>query len=326
MTKPVKIGIAAALLVLSLVLPYLFSSMLIRHFIVLIAINIVLVMGLDIVVGHLGLISLGHAGFMGIGAYACAISVMNHNAPFLLGLVLAVLCAGLMGFIVGYPSINLRGHYFVIVTFISGIIFNLFFTNLIGITKGPMGIPGIPPPSIGFGERFSIVVDSKVAYYYLVWVFIVIVGFVKIRFYHSKMGRALSAIREDQDLARSIGVRVHFYKVLGFVLSTAIAGLSGGLYAHYFRFIGPDSFTLFQSFNAFVMNLVGGMGTVAGPIIGPALLTLIDEVFQLFKPEYARILFGVFLILIILYMPKGIAGLVKERMGSRAWPKKKAVS
>lgn len=303
-------------LALALILPVFFRSRLLQHFLVLIGINIILVLSLDLVVGHTGLTSLGHAGFMGIGAYTCALLVMRFQIPFLLSLAAGAFLAGILGAVVGYPSLRLKGHYFVIVTFISGIVFNLFFTNLVSITKGPMGLPGIPAPNIGLGTGVFLL-DTKIKYYYLVLVFILITIYVKQRCYDSRMGRALLSIREDEDLARSVGIRTHFYKVAVFVISTAFAGLAGGLYAHYFRFIGPDSFTMLHSFDLFVMNLVGGAGTMIGPIIGPVILTAIDELSQLFRPEAARILFGVALILIILYMPQGLVGLVKELRRSR---------
>jgi branched-chain amino acid transport system permease protein len=295
--------------VISLVLPLIFQSNFIQHLLVIIGITVILVLSLDMMLGHAGLVSLGHAGFMGIGAYTCALLVVKYKMPFLVGLVCGTGLAGLLGGVIGYPSLRLRGHYFVIVTFICGIIFTLFFTNLVSITKGPMGIPGIPPPRIGIGEGWSLSFKSKIAYYYLVLAFIFLTVYVKDRLYHSKMGKALRAIREDEDLGKSLGMNTHAYKVGIFVMSTAFAGLAGGLYAHYVRFIGPDSFTMLHSFYFFVMNLIGGSGTIAGPIIGSLLLTVIDELSQLLQPALARILFGIFLILVILYMPKGIMGL-----------------
>ena len=308
-----KLLIISICFLLSLGLPLILTSALSRHFLVLIGINIILVMSLDMVLGHAGLSSLGHAGFMGIGAYTCALLVMNYKFSFLGGLVGAITVAGFFGALVGYPSLRLKGHYFVIVTFICGIVFNLLFTNLISITKGPMGLPGIPAPRIGIWPGLSIIIESKLQYYYLVLAFVFMLMYIKSRFFNSRMGRALTAIREDEDLAKAVGIRSHAYKVLAFIISTGFAGLAGGLYAHYFRFIGPDSFTMLHSFDLFVMNLVGGAGTILGPIIGPMILTIIDELSQLFKPELARILFGVSLILIILYMPKGIVGLLKKR-------------
>ena len=294
-------------------LPPFIESTLVRHFLVLIGINIVLVLSLDLVIGLLGLSALGHAGFMGIGAYTSALLVVGNGSSFLMGLAAGTLMATIFGVLIGYPSLRLKGHYFVVVTFITGIVLNLFFTNLVGITKGPMGLPGIPPPVIG-GYAFS----SKLSYYYLVLAFIGLVLLVKWRIHSSRIGRALTAIREDEDLARAVGIRSHRHKVIAFGLSAAGAGMAGSLYAHYLRFIGPATFDFVHSFDFFVMNLLGGKASMLGPIIGPALVTAIDEASQLFRPEPARIAFGVCLILIIMYMPEGIAGLIRSMRSMRS--------
>lgn len=297
---------------LSIILPLFFKSPFIQNLLVIIAINIILVLSLDMILGHMGLISLGHAGFVGIGAYTCVLLVVKCKVPFLIGLLAGTTMAGLVGILIGYPSLRLRGQYFIIITFICGIIFTMLFTNLISITNGPMGIPGVARPKIVLGGFLTLNFASRTSYYYLVLAFIFPVLFLKYRFFNSKMGRALLAIREEEDLGKSVGIRTHLYKVVVFGISTAIAGLAGGLYAHYLRFVGPDAFTYFDSFNLFVMNMVGGSGTIVGPIIGPLLLTIIDQFFQLFKPEVARIFFGLFLILIILYMKKGLMGLGRQ--------------
>lgn len=301
-----KLAAVALALVIAVVGPLFVDSTLIQHFLVLIGINVILVLSLDLVVGLLGLSALGHAGFMGIGAYTSALLVMSHGFSFLGGLAAGTLAATVFGVLIGYPSLRLGGHYFVVVTFIIGIVLNLLFTNLVEITKGPMGLPGIPAPEIG-GYVFA----DKLAYYYLVLTFILLVLFIKWRVHSTRMGRALAAIREEEDLARAVGIRSHRYKVAAFALSAAGAGIAGSLYAHYMRFIGPGSFDFLHSFDLFVMNLLGGKGTLLGPIIGPALLTTIDQASQFFRPEPARIAFGVCLILIIIYMPDGIIGLVR---------------
>lgn len=298
----------AIALVAAILLPHLSDSPLFNHFLVLIGINIIIVLSLDLVVGYLGLSALGHAGFVGIGAYTSALLVKSMGVPFALGLVSGTAMAAVFGAVIGWPSLRLRGHYFVIVTFIAGIVLNLFFTNLVAITNGPMGLPGIPPPRIG-GFQFG----DKLSYYYLVLVFIIGALLIKWRIQTSRMGRALAAIREDEDLAKAVGIRTHLYKVGTFVVSAAGAGLAGCLYAHYLRFIGPASFDFPHSFDLFMMNLLGGRGTLVGPIIGPTLLTAVDEASQFFRPEVARIAFGISLILIILYMPQGIVGLFRSR-------------
>lgn len=307
MSKGQAAAAAAIALLVAVVGPLFVESTLIQHFLVLIGINVILVVSLDLVVGLLGLSALGHAGFMGIGAYTSALLVMGQGFPFLGGLAAGTATAALFGLLVGYPSLRLGGHFFVVVTFIVGIVFNLLFTNLVEITKGPMGLPGVPAPRIA-GHVFA----DKRSYYYLVLVFILLVLLVKWRVHASRMGRALVAIREEEDLARAVGIRSHRYKVIAFTLSTAGAGIAGVLYAHYLRFIGPASFDFLHSFDLFVMNLLGGKGTMLGPIIGPALLTFIDQASQLFRPEPARIAFGVCLILIIIYVPEGIMGLARS--------------
>ncbi len=291
----------------AIVLPRVLNSPLLTHFLILIGINIIIVLSLDLVVGHLGLSALGHAGFVGIGAYTSALLVRNMGAPFLLGLISGTSMAALFGAMIGWPSLRLRGHYFVIVTFITGIVLNLFFTNLVAITNGPMGVPSIPPPRIG-GFQFN----DKFSYYYLVLFFIALAVLIKWRIQTSRMGRALAAIRGDEDLAKAVGIRARRYKVGAFVLSTAGAGLGGSLYAHYLRFIGPVSFDFPHSFDLFMMNLLGGRATILGPIIGPTLLTAIDETSQYFRPEIARMAFGISLVLVILYMPNGIVALVRS--------------
>lgn len=310
--KSTWLWVGAAVLA-AVLLPLFFDSTLVRHFLVLIGINVIVVLSLDLVVGVLGLSALGHAAFMGIGAYTSALTTMGLGVPFLVGMAGGTAAAAVFGLLIGYPSLRLKGHFFVIVTFIAGIVINLFFTNLVSITNGPMGLPGIPAPQIA-----GIVFKDKLSYYYLVLFFVLLAVFVKWRVKHSRMGRALAAIREEEDLAMAVGIRAHRYKVGAFVLSTAGAGLAGSLYAHYLRFIGPASFDFLHSFDFFVMNLLGGRATIIGPIIGPTLLTLIDEASQFFRPEVARIAFGISLILIILYLPKGIAGLLRAGLaGSR---------
>ena len=312
MSRYIRLGAAVLALLAVVVGPLFVQSTLIQHFLVLIGINVILVLSLDLVVGMLGLSALGHAGFMGIGAYTSALLVMNQGFSFLGGLVAGTALATFFGVLIGYPSLRLGGHFFVVVTFIVGIVFNLLFTNLVEITKGPMGLPGVPAPAIA-GHVFH----DTLSCYYLVLAFIRLVLFVKWRIHGSRMGRALTAIREEEDLARAVGIRSHRYKVAAFALSTAGAGLAGALYAHYLRFIGPASFDFLHSFDLFVMNLLGGKGTLLGPIIGPVLLTTIDQASQLFRPEPARIVFGVCLILIIIYMPQGIIGLVRALIGRR---------
>jgi len=293
------------------VLPLLFTTPSHRYLLVLIGINVILVTGLDLLIGYTGLISLGHGGFWGIGAYTSALLVKQAGVPFLWGLLAAGGVAALCGAFIGYPSLRLRGHYFVVITFITAIVVNLLFTNLVGLTRGPMGIPAIPFATVAIPGLFSYRFNpfrSTISYYYLVLFFVFLVMAVKTWIVHSRFGRALVAIREDEDLAQSVGVHTHRYKIIVFSIATGFAGIAGSLYAHYMTVISPDAFTFVTSFNLFVMNLVGGAGTLLGPIVGPVALTLVQEVARVFSPVGAEIAFGVFLIVTIIFLPQGIVG------------------
>jgi ABC-type branched-subunit amino acid transport system ATPase component/ABC-type branched-subunit amino acid transport system permease subunit len=311
-----------------MLLPWLLTSTLERHLLVLIAINVLLVSGLDLLIGYTGLLSLAHAGFWGIGAYTSAL-LMRGDLPFLATLPSAGLVASACGLFLGYPALKLRGHYFVVVTFISGIILTILMNVLGGVTRGPLGLPGIPFAEIEipglFSHRFNPFRD-KLGYYYLVLAFTLLALFVKERLVRSPFGRALVAIREDEDLAQTVGIRTHRYKVLIFALSAGLAGIAGSLYAHYVTYISPESFTFRESFDLFVMNLVGGAGSTAGPVLGPVFLTLLGEVTRQFHPAVSEIAFGVILIATIAFLPGGLVGGLRRLSSRIARPAPRATS
>ncbi len=294
---------------LALAAPHIFTGIADRHLLVLIAINIILVVSLDLLIGGAGLISLGHAAFMGVGAYASAL-IVKSGQPFVVGLVAAVVAAGLAGLIVGIPALRLRGHYFSVITFIVGIIITILMTNLDDLTRGPMGLTGIPFVKIqlfGIDHVFRTIIQ-KVGYYYFVLAFAALVLLLRWRIGRSRFGRALTAIKGDENLAESVGIATYRVKVTAFTIAAALAGVAGSLYAHYAAFISPDSFTFVHSFDLFVMNLLGGAGTFAGPIIGPIFLTVISTGVKSLSPAMAQIVYGVLLIVVIVVLPTGIAG------------------
>lgn len=291
--------------------PFVFPTLAQRNLLVLIAINVVLVASLDLLMGSAGLLSLGHAGFMGVGAYTSALLVIHYRAPFLLALAAAAIAGGAAGFVIGYPSLRLRHHYFVLVTFIFGIILTLLFTSLVGLTRGPMGLPGIPFASLGLpgaGRYTFNTFQSKMPYYYLATAIAAAVLWLRGRLLHGRLGFALAAVREEEDLGLAVGIHTHRYKVLVFSISTALAGVGGSLYAHYTTFVSPEVFTFVDSFNLFVMNMIGGAGTPAGPVVGPVLLTVVREALRGISPVAAEIAFGVFLIAAIAFLPAGLMG------------------
>lgn len=295
---------------LAAALPYVFTGLAARSLLVLTAINVVLVIGLDLLIGLTGLLSLGHAAFWGVGAYASALTAMHLGFPFPLALLTAIVAAALAGALVGIPALRLRGHHFSVVTFIVGIIATILMTNLVGLTRGPMGLPGIPFATLhlfGWSHTFMTIV-YKVGFYHLTLFFVALALLLRWRVAASPLGRALQAIKGDEDLARAIGIRTYRVKLTAFCLSAAVAGAAGSLYAHYTAFISPDSFTFVESFDLFVMNLVGGAGTALGPIVGPAFLTSAGAALRNVSPVLAEVIYGVVLIASITLLPTGIVG------------------
>jgi ABC-type branched-subunit amino acid transport system ATPase component/ABC-type branched-subunit amino acid transport system permease subunit len=299
----VGVGIAVAL-------PHLFTGLTARHLLVLGAINVMLVAALDLLVGRTGLLALGHAAFWGIGAYTSALLLMRVGVSFPVGLLAAGGAGVIAGLVVGIPALRLRGHYFTVTTFITGIVITILMTNLIDLTRGPMGLTGIPFATLqifGWQHRFLTIIQ-KVEYYYLVLVFVALTLLLRWWIERSRLGRAMAAIKGDENLARSVGIPTYWIKVAVFALSTGIAGVAGSLYAHYAVFISPDSFTFIQSFDLFVMNMVGGAGTTLGPIVGTAFITWIGSTLRAVSPVLAQIVYGVLLILVITFLPGGLMG------------------
>lgn len=313
------LGLAAAIAA-----PHVFTGLAARHLLVIIAINIILVASLDLLIGGAGLLSLGHAAFMGVGAYTSAILVKGGWA-YPAGLLAAVAAAAIAGVVIGIPALRLKGHYFSVVTFIVGIIATILMTNLVDLTRGPMGLTGIPFVKFelfGWSHTFRTIVQ-KVGFYYVALAFAALALLLRWRVARSRFGRALAAIKGDENLAESVGIPTYRTKVAAFTLAAAMAGVAGSLYAHYTAFISPDSFTFVHSFDLFVMNLVGGAGTFLGPIVGPTFLTLVDNGLRGMSPALSHVIYGVLLIVVIVALPDGIVGGAKRalRRGGR-WGKR----
>ncbi len=265
-------------------------------------IYIILASSLNITNGYTGLFSFGHAAFYGIGAYTAAILATRFGFPFLLTLPFAGIVAGLFGAAIALPTLRLKGIFLALVTIGFQQITYLVIMNWIGLTRGPMGIPGIPPASF-FGFDLS----GNFGYYYLILVLDVGVIFLISRIVDSRVGRTFVAIREDELAAQSIAVNTFRAKVLSFVLATFFAGIAGAFFAHHARFVSADSFRLEETFLILTMLIVGGMGSILGPVIGAIFLVILPEVFRSLA-EYRGVVYGVIMIAAILFRPEGIAG------------------
>lgn len=257
--------------------------------------------GLNLLVGHAGQISLGHAGFYGLGAYTTAVLTATLGLPVPLGMAAGVLAAVAVAFLVGIPSLKLTGHYLAMATLGFGIILSILFNETVAITGGPSGFTGIPRPAVGGAPL------GDLAYYFIVAGSLCLVLLLSLNLLHSRLGRALRALHTSEKAAQAMGIDVARHKLFVFVLSAGFAGLAGVLYAHYLTFIAPASFGFSFSVELIVMVVLGGMTSLLGSVLGAFFLTVLPEFLRVFE-NVEVLLFGLILVLCMLYLPGGLAG------------------
>jgi branched-chain amino acid transport system permease protein len=265
-------------------------------------------MALNLLLGYTGLVSLGHMGFAGIGAYVTALLVKNQIATFAPALAAGTLAAGLVGAVVGVPCLRLRSHFFIIVTLAIGLMLYLLFNNLDWLTGGAAGLPGVPRPGpINLGVA---VVDPPrpVGFYFLAVTVFLAVFMIQYVLVLSDFGRTLAAIRQDETLAASRGVDVFIHKLAVFALSAAIAGLGGGLQVVFLRAAAPQSFGFLEDINLVLIVIIGGAGSLFGPTFGALLFIALPEVLRV-ADAFRMVLFGLALLLLALFAPRGLWGL-----------------
>ncbi len=257
-----------------------------------ICINIILAVSLNLITGFTGQFSLGHAGFMSIGAYTCALITMRIPTiyGFILGVFSGAILAAIVGVLVGLPTLRLRGDYLAMATLGMSEIIRIVFENL-EITNGPAGLNGIP--------RFV----------NWTWLFILTAGTVLAitNFLKSSHGRACISIREDEIAAEAMGINTTKYKVMAFTIGAFCAGIAGAVYASYFYFIKPNLFGFAKSIDILVIIVFGGLGSISGSILSAILLALISTYLQSF-PEIRMILYSLLLIIIMVFRPQGLMG------------------
>jgi branched-chain amino acid transport system permease protein len=267
--------------------------------------------GLNLLFGYTGLVSLGHMGFAGVGAYTTALLMKNAGVPFMPALAAGALMAGAAGLLVGMPCLRLRSHFFIIVTLAVGVILYTLFNNLDVLTGGAEGLPGIPRPQpLDLGV---IVVDFRrpQGFYWLALTVFVATFVVQYLIVRSDFGRSLAAIRQDETAAAARGVDVFAHKLAVFAISAATAGVGGGLKVTFLRAAAPLSFELLESINLVMIVILGGAGFLLGPLIGAILFIAIPEVLRVAN-ELRLIVFGAVLVLLALYAPRGLLGLVQQ--------------
>jgi len=302
----VKRAGVALVIIFALFLPNMVRSYYL-HIAVLSLLNALLALGLNCIAGYAGQLSLAQAAFFGIGSYTVALCMLNLSMSFWLAAPLGILLAVVVAVGFGLPTLRLKGPYFVISTLGFGEIVRLLFLNWESVTRGANGLPGIPAPdaiNIGFAV---LTFDTKVGCYYLILTVMLLLLVIYRNMTDSRIGRALKAIHSDQVAAEVMGINLTFYKVFAFAWAAGISGLAGALYAGYVRFISPDTFTIGEAINILIMTVLGGMGTITGPILGAVAITYLLETMRVFA-EYRMIIYGLLMFLMIVYMPGGLAG------------------
>jgi len=278
------------------------------HLATLLTLYMLLALSLNLIVGYTGLLSLSHAAFFGIGAYVAALLILK-GLPFLLCVLLSALAAGLVSVAVSWPSLRLRGDYFVLATLGIQSIISGVFENWAGVTGGSSGLRGIPRPVI-----LSFSFEESGAFFFLTLSVSFFCIYLLYRLAESSFGRSLKAIREDELAAMALGHNVFRLKIQAFVCCAVAAAVAGALFAPYMRSISPGSFTLLQSISFLSLVIIGGSGNMTGPIVGTMLLVLVEVIIQLFGGSFyatanlQQIAYGLLIIGVVRWRPQGLAG------------------
>jgi len=275
----------------------------------MIAIYSILSSSLNIIAGYTGILSICQAAFYGIGAYTIAIMALKLQSPALLNFTIAILISAVFSLVISLPSIRIRDDYFVITTFAFQIIVYSIMKNWVSLTGGPMGLPGIPDLEL-LGVHFS----DKTAFLGLISFIAIIIHIIILKIVRSPIGRILRSIREDEIFTASVGKNVAFHKVQIFLISSSMAALGGGLYAYYFNFVDPSSFTLMESIFILSIVIIGGSGSLWGPVAGAVALVLLPELLRFaglpssIAANFRQIFYGGLLVAFMLYRPQGFLG------------------
>ena len=279
------------------------------HILILIGIYIILSTSLNLVVGYSGLLSIAHAAFYGVGAYVAALLALKLHSPFLLNIICAIILSGLLGAMVGVPSLRIRDDYFAIATFAFQVITFSVMNNWVSFTSGPMGLPGIPQPTI-----FGLEINTHYRFLVLIFILCMIVLWVCHKIVNSPFGRVLKSIREDEIFAQALGKNVASCKMLVFVIGAGMASVAGVMYAYYISFIDPTSFTVMESIFIISIVIIGGAGNIWGSVLAAAVLVILPEALRFLGMPSAiaanmrQIIYGTILVILMLFRPQGFIG------------------
>jgi len=295
----------------ALLVPLVSTSSYVLHVGIMTGIFVILVQSLNLVLGYSGLLSLATPAFFGMGAYCTTLLSLRYGLDNALTFAAAAIAGLSTGVLVGIPSLRLSRHSFVIVTLSFTLLLQLVAYNWVDLTRGAMGIASIPAPRL-FGMAWT----DKFVWYYVVLVMAALAIGVMQAIVGSRIGRAMIATRDNEPLAVAVGIDTFRIKIFAFAVSGALAGLGGAVYAHYLTFIDPGVFGFSFTETLLIMVILGGSGTLWGPVIGALVFTALPELLRL-TPEVRSLAYGVILLAVVLAMPKGVASWVGQRLDRR---------
>lgn len=309
--------------ILIFALPLIVNNNYYLSVLVIIGIHTTVVVGLCLLMGYAGQISLGHAAFYGLGAYTSGILTSSSDLSPWLAMLIGAAGTGIIAYVIGIPIFKLKGHYLSLATLGLGLIIHVIFVEEVELTGGPSGLSkGIPYLSIG-----SLVLNNDFKYYFLVWIIALLAIIIANNVVNSRVGRALRSIHGSEFAAQSLGVNTGKFKLQVFTLSAVYASIAGSLYAHYITFISPSPFGLMTSIQFVVMAVVGGLASIWGPIFGVTGIVILTEVLKAVVPElmpqaggeYEIVVYGLILVVIMIFLPEGLtSGLVNIYEGWRS--------
>jgi branched-chain amino acid transport system permease protein len=300
-----RMGLLLAVIAIA-VLPLIFNDAYWRTNLTICAFNVLLALGLDFILGYTGQLNLGHSAFYGLGAYVSTLLIVKLGVPFWAAFVAGVAFSGIAGMFLSLFAVRLRGHYLAIASLGFAVIVHQVLLNWISLTQGPLGIYGIaPPPALAIPGLPVIDFRNLAAFFYLVSGFTLLIYLLLDQLVRSPIGETLTAIREDEVSAASLGINGAAWKVFAFGVGAAVGGAAGCFYASFVGTLVPDAFFVTEAFNILAMVIVGGMGTLIGPVFGAILLTLLPEVLRGIG-DLRLVVYGAALTFVVLFMPGGL--------------------
>jgi ABC-type branched-subunit amino acid transport system permease subunit len=292
-------------------LPYLTTSNYVIGIAISACIFTVAAAALNIVYGYVGLLSFAQLGFWGIGGYAAALTVMTYGGSFWQGLLWAAILNAAVALVIGYPAFRTNRHAFVIVTLAFTLLVTLIARDWVDMTRGPLGIPGLPAPTL-FGLEFN----TTPRFYWIAWTFAVVALGALYILCSSRIGRTLVAIKQNEPLVRAQGISPMPYKLAAFAISAAITGVAGGIYAFHLRVIDPLFLDFYYMQTFLIMVIIGGAGSFWGVVLAGVVMSAAPEVLR-FSADFRMIIYGVILLVAMLAMPNGVAGWFHDRRVER---------